>query len=312
MTRSAPRFSIVIPTYNRPQQLANCLAALTRLDYPRDQFEVIAVDDGGSVALEPVVAPFREHLNVQVTHQPNQGPAAARNTGAAAASGEYLAFTDDDCIPLPGWLRAFDACFADYPDVLAGGYTRNHLPDNFFTSTSVRINDVVYRHYNANPRDARFFTSNNIALARSLYHAAGGFDPIFSQAAAEDREFCDRWRHQGRRMILVPDAVIEHAHALTLVTFWRMFRKYGHGAHLFHEMRGKRRSGNLLTESRFHLDVHNWLWTPITEARGPGGKAGTLGLLLLWQIANAVGYFEAALHAARQRPKGQGSEKPGS
>lgn len=99
-------FSLIIPTYARPKQLGNCLESLTQLIAPRSGFEIIIVDDGNPESLEPVVAPFREKLNLRLLRQENGGPAKARNTGAAAARGRHLAFTDDDCRPEPNWLCA--------------------------------------------------------------------------------------------------------------------------------------------------------------------------------------------------------------
>ena len=96
-----PIFSIVIPTYKRPEQLAVCLQACTRLDYPHDRFEIIIVDDGSPV---PVEVPKNDRSNlVSITclRQLNSGPASARNMGAKHARGDILAFTDDDCIPTP-------------------------------------------------------------------------------------------------------------------------------------------------------------------------------------------------------------------
>src|SRR5215813_1646861 len=101
-----PRFSIVVPTYRRPAILAGCLDAVARLDYPCDRFEAIVVDDGGGAVELP-----RAYADVDMVllTQAHAGPAAARNTGAARARGDFLAFTDDDCRPDPGWLSPFTA-----------------------------------------------------------------------------------------------------------------------------------------------------------------------------------------------------------
>ena len=94
--------SIVIPTYGRPDQLAACLDSLEALDYPRDRFEVIVVDDGSPQPLPP----YGGALRVTLVRQAHAGPAAARNTGAAASRGRWLAFTDDDCRPAKIATRA--------------------------------------------------------------------------------------------------------------------------------------------------------------------------------------------------------------
>ena len=99
-----PSFSIVIASYRRPGPLAACLQSLAQLDYPRDRFEAVVVDDGSQPSLAPVVEAARGPLEVRFLRQKNAGPATARNTGAAQARGRFLAFTDDDCAPSPDWL----------------------------------------------------------------------------------------------------------------------------------------------------------------------------------------------------------------
>lgn len=76
MNSTKPFFSIVIPTYNRPQPLAKCLEAISQLNYPCDRFEVIIVDDGSPISIEPVVQPFREQFNLTLMTQTNAGRAS--------------------------------------------------------------------------------------------------------------------------------------------------------------------------------------------------------------------------------------------
>src|SRR4051794_20266715 len=116
-----PFFSVIIPTYERPGLITACLRAFTQLDYPVGRFEVIVVDDGSAHSVDSVIEQFRGRLDVRVLTQENTGPAGARNFGAAQARGEFLAFTDDDCFPDAGWLRALASYFARTPDRLIGG-----------------------------------------------------------------------------------------------------------------------------------------------------------------------------------------------
>ena len=106
MTETPITFSIIIPTYNRPERLKTCLDSLLNLDYPPDNFEIIIVDDGSNQPLDTLVNPYQNQLNLTLIRQNNSGPAKARNTGANAAQGEYLAFTDDDCTLDQKWLSA--------------------------------------------------------------------------------------------------------------------------------------------------------------------------------------------------------------
>jgi len=299
-TSVLPFFSIIIPTYNRPQQLATCLQALAQLDYPHERFEIIVVDDGSDIFLESIVPPFCNGVELTLLKQANAGPAAARNHGAKQARGDYLAFTDDDCTPAPGWLQTFAAVFSETPNCLAGGRTINRLTDNLFSTTSQVIVDIVYRHYNANPQQARFFASNNMAMPAQRFHELGGFNTNFR--TSEDRELCDRWRHRGWRMIYAEDAVIYHAHELTLRKFCRQHYAYGQGAYRYHQIRAQRHSGTMAGEMKFHANLQNWLLYPFTQVRWT--KALPLvGTLLLWQIINTAGFFTEVL-AARLNHRG--------
>src|SRR5690242_9960611 len=129
-----PFFSIIVPTYERPEQVAACLKALARLKYPRERFEVIIVDDGSQTAPNAAVEFLQGRLHVTLLLQAHAGPAAARNAGAMRARGKYLAFTDDDCLPAPDWLQALTACFDRAPDHLVGGRIINAFPENPYST----------------------------------------------------------------------------------------------------------------------------------------------------------------------------------
>jgi glycosyltransferase involved in cell wall biosynthesis len=87
MKQERPFISIVIPTYNRPEELAVCLRACSRLDYPHDRFEVIVVDDGGVTPLDEVANQLRGLLTLRLLRQENAGPATARNRGGGRGHG---------------------------------------------------------------------------------------------------------------------------------------------------------------------------------------------------------------------------------
>lgn len=281
-------FSIIIPTYNRPKQIASCLESLTRLEYPRDRFEVIVVDDGSKTTLESVAAPFYNQINVKLLRQRNSGPATARNTGAKQAQGQFLAFTDDDCMPSPNWLEKLEARFAQTPHCLIGGRTINALPHNCYSTASQELIDYVYKYYNAKPPGACFFASNNIALPTELFLNVGGFDTAFPLAAAEDREFCDRWLQHGYQMLYAPEVQIAHAHHLTLRSFWRQHFFYGRGAFCFHEVRAKRETKPISLEPlSFYA---NLLFYPLPQSQNWRSLQVSF-LLGLSQVANAAGFF---------------------
>jgi glycosyltransferase involved in cell wall biosynthesis len=288
MEDKQPFFSIIVPTFNRPGQLTACLQALTRLDYPRAHFEVIVVDDGSERPIEAAVSSFCNQLNITLITQPHSGPAIARNKGATHAKGELLAFTDDDCIPIPDWLKALAMRFAETPEDMIGGRTLNVLLDNLYSAASHFLIEYLYSYYNAKSDQARFFTSNNLALIADRFHRIGGFNTFFPHAAAEDREFCERWLLHGFRMTYAPEALIYHAHRLTLHSFCRQQFNYGRGAFRFHQLRARRRLHHFRLEPlSFYA---NMLRYPLSEIRGPK-KYLILALIVLSQGTNAAGFL---------------------
>lgn len=285
---SRPYFSIVIPTYNRPERLQQCLESIAQLDYPRDRFEVVVIDDGSKTPLQPIVDLFRSDFMLNFIQQANAGPASARNTGAAAAKGDYLVFTDDDCQPTKDWLLALADSVNDCPQGLIGGHTINALPDNIFSSASQLLIEYLYNYYNQARGEATFFASNNFAVPREKYQQLGGFDTSFPLAAGEDREFCDRWKHHHLPMRYAPQMQIYHAHRLSLKSFWRQHFNYGRGAFCFHSVRANRVDDSIKVEPLtfyFNLLTYPFGRLPLWD----GGVVSSL--LFLSQVANVAGFF---------------------
>ena len=293
-------FSIVVPTHGRPQPLTRCLEGLSRLDFPRDRFEVVVVDDGSRENQEPVVAPWQSRLNLKLVRQLNAGPAAARNHGARRAAFPFLAFIDDDCVPDPRWLHAFEAAFADTPDALVGGKTVNALPENPYSSASQHLVSYLCGYFDGQDGRTRLFTSNNMAVRAEAFRAAGQFDTGFPRAAGEDREFCDRWVAQGGGTRFVEDARVLHAHSLTLRDYWRQHFEYGRGAALFGQSRAMREGAAVRVEPlAFYV---NLLRFPFAGESVPL-PVRTSMLLALSQVANAAGYLSSALRKRESRPR---------
>ena len=292
-------FSVVIPTYNRPRQLSACLAALAEQTHPSGGFEVIVVDDGGCVPLDSIVHPFRDHLKVHLLRQVNAGPATARNRGAGSASGRYVAFTDDDCLPDTHWLEFFERRFQEVPQRLLGGNTVNARSGNHFSEASQHLIAYLYDYYGADDSRTAFFASNNMAIPLDVFHEIGGFDTSFPFAAGEDREFCDRWHAEGLPSAYVSDAVVYHDHDLDFSGFVRQHFTYGRGACHFHEARRRREGGSFTVEPlSFYMGLVGY---PLNAGRTAREWLQS-GLLALSQIANASGFFWERFRASGARP----------
>jgi glycosyltransferase involved in cell wall biosynthesis len=291
---------VIVPTFRRPQALATCLRSLARMVYPKDRCEVIVVDDGGGEPLGPVVDALGGELAIELLWQPNRGPAAARNTGAKHAQGQLFAFIDDDCLAHRDWLSILARYHAEDAGRIFGGRVINALSNNLYAATSQILIDLVYGRCNADPMRATFLTSNNLAVPAAAFDALGGFDPRFR--TAEDRELCDRWLFRGGQMTYLPDAVVFHANPLSLGAFWRQHFRYGRGASAYHRVRHERGSGNMRYSIGFHSDVRKWLLQPFART-SPGRATAIAGLLLVMEVANAVGFCAERLRRSEDRSR---------
>jgi glycosyltransferase involved in cell wall biosynthesis len=291
VTPARPLVSVVVPTRDRPASLARCLEALAAQRDPGGPFEVVVVDDRSRHPVEPALAAVRGRLDARVVPGAGAGPAAARNAGAAAAAGELLAFTDDDCAPRPGWLRALVAAAALRSGSGAGGPAVNVLEKNLCSTASQMLIDHLCERFNEPHGPGEFFTTSNLALPAAGFRDLGGFAAGFGAPGGEDRELCDRWLRSGREIVWAPDAVVDHAHPLDLGGFWRQHARYGRGARLFHRARLSAGAGRpRLLPPSFYAGL---LVRPFrTRARRPVRLAA---LLALSQVANAVGFFAAGV-----------------
>ena len=286
MHKEMIEFSIIVPTYNRPDRLRGFLERLTQLNYPRELFEVIVIDDGSEPSLEPVVDGFRDRLNLVFQRQDHGGVAKGRHAGAIVARGNFLAFTDDDCLPAPDWLRMLEKALRSTPNCAAGGLTLNALPKNAYSSATQALISYLYKHFNADKQRAGFFANNNMAMPRGPYLEIGGLDTSWPMCG-EDRDLCARWLDHGYPMTYVPEAVVYHAHDLTLARFWRQHFNYGRGAYRFHKTCANRRKSQFKVERlSFYLKLP---FAAFAEARGMRAFQ-IAGLLLFSQLANTAGF----------------------
>jgi GT2 family glycosyltransferase len=203
---TSPRISVVVATHNRADRLAALIAALRRQTVAPASFDVVIVDDGSSDATPEVLEAARAQggLSLRTLRQPTaRGPAAARNRGWRAATAPLVAFTDDDCVPTDGWLEALLAVATERPNVVVQGMTlpnpdEAHALDAY--SKTMRITGLTPH-----------FETCNIAYARPLLDAVGGFDESFPAPAGEDSDLGCNAAASGAVVLFAPDAVVHHA-----------------------------------------------------------------------------------------------------
>jgi len=213
--------SVIIPVKDGGQVIRECLQAVASQRGLDDDYEVIVVDDGSTDA----TAEIAREYGVRVISQPNAGAAAARNTGARAARGEILAFTDADCSPTPDWLFQLTAPFNDPGVVAAKG--------SYLTRQRSLVARFVQLEYESKyARMARmqsidFIDTYSAGYLRSVFLQNSGFNPAFPVPSVEDQEFSFRLARKGYRMVFVPQAKVYHLHDRSLAEYIR--RKFNIG-----------------------------------------------------------------------------------
>ena len=196
-----PRVSVVVCTHNGAQTLAECLARARQLTYP--SFELIVVDDGSSDASSEIA---REH-GATVVAIDHRGLSAARNAGIAAASGEIVAFLDDDAYPDPDWLHYVAAALR--ADGHAGIGGPNIPPDDGLVAECVAAAPGGPIHVLISDREAEHVPGCNMAFRKAALEEIGGFDERF-RAAGDDVDVCWRLQEAGWTLGFSAGAVVMH------------------------------------------------------------------------------------------------------
>ena len=193
------KISVVVPTFRRNESLASCLARLAPAvqDFAAQSYDVIVTDDAQDPTCKALLAasfPWARYVA-----GPARGPAANRNHGARLATGEWIAFTDDDCLPERSWLSAF-----------AGAVAASHGISVFEGRTTAdRPQRAFDEHAPLNDRGGCLW-SCNILIARALFEKIGGFDERFPYAAMEDVDLRYRLDRLGERQVFVEGARVVH------------------------------------------------------------------------------------------------------
>jgi len=285
----SPVASVVVMTFNRPDSLDRCLASLASQTMHSQAFEVIVVDVS-TPSVEPVLSRYRNQLDIRHLPAPNKGVAANRNAGAQPARGDVLVFLDDDCVADSGWLSCLVQAVQRDPGVIAAAGVKHPDPDTATAAAGQVITDIVNDFFNPPGADPRFLPGLNFALNRERYMSIGGCDESFGFLAAEDRDFVDRWRQAGGRLVLCDGTRVRHEHRGSLRGFMRQYFNYGRGARRYHRLRRQRQRGHMWEDARLHPALPLRLLKPIMHVPARY-RLQSLMLVGLWQVANLAGFL---------------------
>ena len=228
MTRDV-RISIVLPTFNRRARLQRVLEGLDRQSVDAKSFEAVIVDDGSTDDTQDWLAKNEQRsYRVTAIRQQNGGPARARNTGIAAASGEYVLFLDDDVEPTPELVAEHLRCHDLEKGVVVMGPLASlpHYAQPWVAWEQAKL-EAQYASMLRGDWEPSFrqFWTGNASVAKADVLAAGGFDTAFLRA--EDVELGRRMHERGLKFRFNPKARGLHHAERSLAAWEKMHRSYG-------------------------------------------------------------------------------------
>ncbi len=220
-------FSIIVPVYNRPEEVRELLESLQSQNYAED-FEVVIVEDGSADSSEQIVNSFRENLQISYYFKENSGPGDSRNYGMERAKGNYFIVLDSDCILPKQYLSEVDKelkkefvhCFGG-PDAADTSFTTiqkaiNYVMTSFLTTGGIRGGKKAVGKFQ--PR------SFNMGISREAFEKAGGFGRIHP---GEDPDLTFRIWKAGFDTRLFPDAYVYHKRRIDWNKFYIQVNKFG-------------------------------------------------------------------------------------
>ena len=288
-----PRISVVVCSYNGGATIGNCCEGLAQVEYP--DFEVIVVNDGSTDDTESIVRRYE----FRIIKTENLGLSSARNTGLEAASGEIVAYVDDDARPDPHWLQYLAIAFLETGHVGIGG-------PNIAPAGDGNVAECVANapggpvHVLISDTEAEHIPGCNMAFRKSALQAIGGFDPQF-HAAGDDVDICWRLQKAGGTLGFSPGASVLHHRRNSVLSYWKQQKGYGKAEALLerkwpekyngfgHLTWAGRLYGKGLAHSKYwaryllrgHSRIYSGTWGSAPFQSRDEVEPGTLGHLLL-------------------------------
>jgi GT2 family glycosyltransferase len=214
-----PRASVVVCTFNGSRTIRQCLEGLEKLRYP--DYEVIVIDDGSTDGAGEIALQY----NVRVIRTKNRGLSHARNLGLAAATGEIIAYLDDDASPDPDWLSYLALTF-QRTNVAGVGGPNIPFPDDGQVAACIAHAPGGPTHVLLSDEEAEHIPGCNMAFRRDRLQSIGGFDSQF-RVAGDDVDVCWRIQEAGGRLGFSPAAMVLHHCRNTVRAFWKQQVGYG-------------------------------------------------------------------------------------
>lgn len=249
---ASPKYALISPTFQRPDEVTEFLQSLNALDYPKSGFEIILGDGTPGDTLRPELAPFLDQLSLQIYYEEYLPVSDARNRAASLATAQYFIFLDSDCIIPSGYLCAIDAFLEAHPDTtLFGGpdaasadFTDLQKAINFSMTSFLTTGGIRGGKNTLTSYQPRGF---NMGMSAELFRTVGGYDENF--VCGEDVELSLRLQKVGAISRFIPEAHVYHKRRATLKQFRRQVFRFGAARPLL----AKAHPGNLKVTHLFPL-----------------------------------------------------------
>ncbi len=167
------KFSIIIPVYNTSAYLERCISAVKSMDFPANEYEILAVDNNSTDGSLELLSKFE---GIRVLRENKQGSYAARNLAVRESKGEFLAFTDSDCMPLPNWLKSIESALQDPSRQIVMGpriAESKRRSVQLLAAYESKKDELVFE---STSPDLYYGFTNNMGVRKSAYDRCGPFE----------------------------------------------------------------------------------------------------------------------------------------
>lgn len=220
-------FSLIIPVYNRPDEIEELLTSLTLQSF-KDKYEVVIIEDGSAVACSEIVAAYSNRLDISYYYKENSGPGDSRNYGMAMAKGDYFIILDSDCIIPPNYLESVSQnltkdyvdCFGG-PDAALDSFSDIQKAINFSMTSFITTGGIRGKSEKLEKFQPRSF---NMGLSKEAFEASGGFGNIHP---GEDPDLSIRLWKLGYKTKLFTNSFVYHKRRIDWEKFYRQVNKFG-------------------------------------------------------------------------------------
>ncbi len=219
-----PKFSVIIPVFNRPNEIEELLNSLTNVNY--SDFEIIVIEDGSDLSSKDICINYNNKLNLIYHYQNNTGPGPARNKGAEIANGDYFLFFDSDCIIPPNYFLNVDKslhnidCFGG-PDKAHASFSNIQKAINYSMTSSLTTGGI---RGGKKKLDKFYPRSFNMGIKKEVYKALNGFEKL---RFGEDLDFSMRILENGYTTKLIDDAWVYHKRRNNFRSFFKQVHNSG-------------------------------------------------------------------------------------